>query len=126
MNLLKAKTALDFSQYKCVLKYFKKYLDEEPHMPVSLDDLNMLEEAYKCVSDEKRSIIRELGEYLGTLEESDENYANAAYSMQNDLKNDLNTICTEIIDIIDSKLLKQVIEMREKALVYKMKGDYYR
>ena len=43
-----------------------------------------------------------------------------------DVENDLNKICKEIIESIDKQLLPNAEEKDAKVFYYKMKGDYYR
>ncbi|CAH1737948.1 unnamed protein product [Aphis gossypii] len=113
-------------QYNNVIKYFKAYMDEEPHIPLSKEVFKLLLKACNKLSNDNRTYIRELEAYLKSLLDSDRERIIAITSLLDETRNDLIAICTEVVNIINTNLLKNVEEMREKVLIYNMKGDYYR
>jgi len=114
-------------QYSTAAKYFKAYMDENPHIPLNKEVLNQLYEAYNNLSNDKRNCICELESYLELLQDSDDQERIVAVtSLLDETRNDLNSICTEIINIINNNLLVYVEEIREKVLIYNMKGIYCR
>jgi len=87
-----------FDQYSDIIIYFKKYIHGKSNTrPLDLDKLNRLSE-----------------------------YVIAKSSILDKRQDDLVVICTKVTDIIDRYLLQNVKKMREKAFIYKMKGDYFR
>jgi len=125
-NLIKAKTSMALGQYNSAIKYFKEYMDENPHIPFSKEVFNLLSEAYNNLSNDKRNCIRELEAYLESIQDSDRERILAITSLLDETKSDLILICTEVVTIIDNNLLTKVEGVREKVLIYNMKGVYYR
>ncbi|CAI6344844.1 unnamed protein product [Macrosiphum euphorbiae] len=125
-SLIKANTSMALGQYNSAIKYFKAYLDELPDIPLIKEVFNLLSEAYNHLSYDKRNCIRELEAYLESLQDSDLERIEAITSLLDETRNDLISICTEVVNIIDNHLLEKVEGIREKVLIYNMKGDYYR
>jgi len=125
-SLIKANTSMALGQYNSAIKYFKAYMDELPHIPLSKEEFNLLSEAYNHLSNDKRNCIRELEAYLESLQDSDLERIVAIASLLDETRNDLISICTEVVNIIDNNLLNKVEEIREKVLIYNMKGVYCR
>jgi len=125
-SLIKANISMALGQYNSAIKYFKAYMDEEPHTPISREVLNLLSEACNKISNDKRICIRELETYLTSIDDSDRERIVAITSLLDETRNDLITICTKVIYIIDNNLLNNVEEIRQKVLIYNMKGVYYR
>lgn len=125
MNLLKAKTSISFKQYDSAIEYFKTYMNENPDVALNKEELNSLSKAYKYILNEKRSCIRKVKTY-SEFEIKSEEYKMALSSLVNEMRNKCISICTEVIDIINENLLQNVKNIREKVLIYKMKGDYNR
>jgi len=123
---MKANTSMALGQYNTAIKYFKAYMDENPHIPLSKEVFNQLSEAYNNLSNDKRNCIRELESYLGSLLDSDQERIVAITSLLDETRNDLISICTEVVNIINNNLLLYVKEIREKVLIYNMKGIYCR
>lgn len=126
VSLLKANTSMVLGQYNIAVKYFKAYMDENPHIPLNKEVLNQLYEAYNHLSNDKRNCIRELESYLELLQDSDQERIEAITSLLYETKNDLISICTEVVNIINKNLLVYVEEIPEKVLIYNMKGIYCR
>ncbi|KAE9542944.1 hypothetical protein AGLY_002855 [Aphis glycines] len=124
--LIKAITLMALGQYNNVIKYFKAYMDEKSHIPLSKEVFKLLLKACNKLSNDNRTYIRELEAYLKSLLDSDRERIVAITSLLDETRNDLIAICTEVVNIINTNLLKNVEEMREKVLIYNMKGDYYR
>jgi len=125
-SLIKANTSMALGQYNRAIKYFKAYMDEFPDIPLIKEVFNLLSEAYNHLSYDKRNCIRELEAYLESLQDSDLGRIEAIASLLDETRNDLISICTEVVNIIDNHLLEKVEGIREKVLIYNMKGDYYR
>ncbi|XP_060867555.1 14-3-3 protein gamma-like [Metopolophium dirhodum] len=125
-SLIKANTSMALGQYNSAIRYFKAYMDESPHIPLSKEVFNLLSEAYSNLSSDKRNCIRELEAYLESLQDSDLERIEAIASLLDETRNDLISICTEVVNIIDNHLLEKVKEIGVKVLIYNMKGNYYR
>jgi len=125
-SLIKAYTSMALGQYDSAIRYFKAYMDKLPYVPLSKEVFSLLSEAYNNLSYDKRNCIRELEAYLESLQESDLERIEAIASLLDEAKNDLISICTEAINIIDNHLLETVKEIGVKVLIYNMKGNYYR
>jgi len=124
-SLIKVNTSMALGQYNSAIKYFKAYMDEFPHIPLSKEVFYLLSEAYNHLSNNKRYCIRELEAYMESLQNSDQECIVAIASLLDETRNDLISICTEVVDIIDYNLLNKVEGTREKVLFYNMKGVYY-
>ncbi|XP_026807391.1 14-3-3 protein gamma-like [Rhopalosiphum maidis] len=125
-SLIKANTLMALGEYNSAIQYYKAYMDEEPHIPLSKEVLKLLSVAYNKLSNDNRYYIRELEAYLESLQGGDQERTEVITSLLDEIRNDLIAICTEVINIIDNNLLKNVKEIREKVLIYNMKGVYYR
>lgn len=126
MSLTKAKISMNLKQYTSAVKYFKEYLAEERCRPLNAEELGLLSEAYNYFLDEKRNCILELEAYLHSFNPEDGHSNEAIYSMLDDMRNDLIAICTDIVDVINDKLLWSMEGTLERVFIYKMKGDFCR
>ncbi|XP_015368580.1 PREDICTED: 14-3-3 protein zeta-like [Diuraphis noxia] len=126
VSLMKAKTSMALGQYKTATKYFKAYIDENPHIPLNKEVLNQLHEAYNHLSNDKLKCVLELESYLELLQDSDQERIVAITSLLDETRNDLIAICTEVVNIVNTSLLVNVEDIREKVLIYNMKGLYCR
>lgn len=124
--LIKAITLMALGQYNNVIKYFKEYMDKKPHIPFNKEVFKLLLKVCNKLLNDNRTYIRELEAYLKSLQDSDRERIVAITSLLDETRNDLIAICTEVVNIINTNLLRNVEEMREKVLIYNMKGDYYR
>jgi len=125
-SLIKANTLMALGEYNSAIKYFKAYMDEEPHIPLSKEVLQVLSKAYNKLSNDNRYYIRELEAYLESLQGGNQERIEAITSLLDETRNDLIAICTEVVNIIDNNLIKNMNETRERVLIYNMKGVYYR
>jgi len=125
-NLIKAITFMALGQYNNVIKYFKAYMEEEPRIPLRKEVFKLLFRVCNKLSNDNRTYIRELEAYLKSLQDNDRERIVAITSLLDETRNDLIAICAEVVNIINTNLLKNVEEMREKVLIYNMKGDLYR
>ncbi|XP_025193506.1 14-3-3 protein beta/alpha-B-like [Melanaphis sacchari] len=125
-SLIKAYTLMALGQYTNAIKYFKSYMNEEPNIPLSKEAFKLLSKAYNKLTNYNRNYIRELEAYLESLRDSDQERIVAITSLLDETRKDLIVICTEVVNIINNNLLKNVVEIREKVLIYNMKGDYCR
>lgn len=126
MNLIKAKTAMLIGQYADAIRYFKKHIDEKPCKPLESDDLNQMSEAYGYVLNQKLSCKEKLEGYLRLIEDSGQERIMAISSMLHKIRIDIMDIFTDVIKTIDKNVLPYVKGELERALAYKIKGDFCR
>ncbi|KAM9797909.1 14-3-3 protein gamma-B-like [Neosynchiropus ocellatus] len=120
--IAKAQLAEQAERYDDMAKYMNQVTQQKKTM--STDERNLLSVAYKNVVGARRSSFRvissikqkETGSKLDLID-----------TYQAKVEKELNSICGEVLDLLDKNLLKNSEDDSESHVFYlKMKGDYFR
>lgn len=98
--------------------------------PLSTEERNLLSVAYKNIVGAKRSSWR----VISSIEQKSTDKEELAKSYRLKIEEELNTVCQEVLDLLDQHLVEKAIatvkesDADAEAAVFflKMKGDYYR
>ena|ERR1740139_1613974 len=123
-----AKVCEQTERFDDMLVYMKKVLDEF-NDEMTIEDRNLLSVAYKNSVGTRRTAWR----VLSSIETKEEAKGSQFLVLLKDYKvqieKELNTICDEIIDLLDTKLIvspSTTANPQSKVFYQKMRGDYYR
>lgn len=124
-HIYMAKVCEQTERFDDMLDYIKKVLEFQEALTV--EDRNLLSVAYKNSVGTRRTAWR----VLSSIETKEEAKGSANLSLLRDYKakieSELDKICTEIINLLDSKLIPSAKGNAQSEVFYlKMKGDYYR
>ena len=121
-----AKVCEQTERFDDMLVYMKRVLDEF-NEKMSIEDRNLLSVAYKNSVGTRRTAWR----VLSSIETKEEAKGSQFLVLLKDYKvqieKELDTICDEIIDLLDTKLIASATDSPQSQVFYqKMRGDYYR
>jgi len=124
-----AKLAEQAERYDEMVEYMKKVV-QSATADLSLEERNLLSVAYKNVVGARRASLRIIGSIeLKEKEKGSENET-LVKSYKGKVEEELNTICKDILDLLDSNLMgeKNKAGLQAEAHVFylKMKADYFR
>lgn len=124
-NIYMAKVCEQTERFDDMLLYIKKVLEFNEEL--SVEDRNLLSVAYKNSVGTRRTAWR----VLSSIETKEEAKNSAFLPLLRDYKakieTELDTICDEIIKLLQDKLIKSAKGNAQSEVFYlKMKGDYYR
>ncbi|XP_068615799.1 14-3-3 protein zeta/delta-like [Brachionichthys hirsutus] len=87
------------------------------------EERNLLSVAYKNVVGARRSAWR----VISSIEQKcDEGKKGLVKDYREKIEKELETICKEVLKLLDDHLIKEGTEEESKVFYHKMKGDYYR
>jgi len=90
---------------------------------LSVEERNLLSVAYKNVIGSRRASWR----VVSSIEQKgDSERIELIQEYRNKIEQELVTICTDILEIIDNELIPNSTSDEGRVFYYKMKGDYYR
>lgn len=94
---------------------------------LSVEERNLLSVAYKNVIGARRASWR----IISSIEQKEENRRNDKHvkitkEYRSLIEEELNTICKDILEILDKNLIVSAQSGESKVFYYKMKGDYHR
>jgi len=115
-----AKLAEQAERYDEMIVFMKRVakMTEE----LSVEQRNLLSVAYKNVIGSRRASWR----VVSSIEQKNGDRAEMITTYREKIEEELETICSEILAIIDSDLIPNSSKQEGKVFYYKMKGDYYR
>ena len=121
-----ARLAEQSERYDEMIKYVSAFVKKEER-DLSVEERNILSVAYKNVVGTRRQAWRVLHSIEGK-EERRNNLDNKARadSYRKEIERELIALCQEILDLVDSRLLRFAANAEGKVFYHKMKGDYYR
>jgi len=126
-NVYMAKLAEQAERYDEMDEYMKQ-VAQDSNEDLSLEERNLLSVAYKNVVGARRASLRIIGSIKSKEAEKgekDKEVAVGAY--QTKVEQELNTICEDILTLLDEKLIAKASASAEASVFYlKMKADYYR
>uniref|UniRef100_H2ZB59 14-3-3 domain-containing protein n=1 Tax=Ciona savignyi TaxID=51511 RepID=H2ZB59_CIOSA len=93
---------------------------------LSNDERNLLSIAYKHTTGARRQSWRVMSSVEQKAEEESETRVEIVHTYREKIEDELEAICQEIIQLIDTHLLKSAQDKDSQVFYYKMKGDYFR
>lgn len=104
---------------------FKEFMRENPRVPFDVKNLGQMSVAYDGLWDQK---YRKMLDLLADLEPPVANKKQNAFVSPSlaRVRKELEDICAEVAGIVRDNLLWYAVGDRERALIYKLKGDYCR
>nr|XP_002130813.1 14-3-3 protein gamma-2-like [Ciona intestinalis]BBE49457.1 14-3-3 protein isoform gamma-1 [Ciona robusta] len=93
---------------------------------LSNDERNLLSIAYKHTTGARRQSWRAISSVEQKVELESEGRIELVRDYREKIEAELEAICQEIIQLIDSHLLKSAQDKDSQVFYYKMKGDYFR
>lgn len=93
---------------------------------LSTEERNLLSVAYKNVVGARRSTWRMLSMIEAKEKDGDSAKAAITKEYRKVVENELESICKDVLDLLDKKLIKEATTDESKVFYLKMKGDYFR
>merc|ERR1719253_838362 len=117
-----AKLAEQAERYDEMVEYMKTVAQEAPD-DLTLEERNLLSVAYKNVVGARRASLRIIGSIKAKeAEKGDTSKETAVGNYQVKVEAELNTICEDILHLLDDKLIAKASQSAEASVFYlKMK-----
>jgi len=93
---------------------------------LSLEERNLLSVAYKNVVGARRASLRIIGSILTKERSKQSKQVSQIEAYKSKVEQELNTICMDILGLLDSSLIKESLAAEPKVFYLKMKADYFR
>jgi 14-3-3 protein epsilon len=125
-NVYKAKLAEQAERYDEMVEFMKQVAKLGTEL--SVEERNLLSVAYKNVIGAQRSAWRIISS-IEQKEESrgtDSNKLDMTKQYRATIEKELKTICSDVLDVLNSHLIPAASSGESKVFYYKMKGDYHR
>ena len=124
-HIYMAKVCEQTERFDDMLLYIKKVLEFNEEL--SVEDRNLLSVAYKNSVGTRRTAWRVLSSIETKEEAKNSTFLPLLRDYKSKIENELDTICDEIIKLLQDKLIKSAKGNAQSEVFYlKMKGDYYR
>ena len=126
-NVYMAKLAEQAERYEEMVEYMKK-VAQGCSEDLSLEERNLLSVAYKNVVGARRASLRIIGSIESKEQSKADNDSNIVLigTYKKKVEQELDTICSDILQLLDDNLLKDALSAEPKVFYQKMKADYYR
>jgi len=125
-NVYMAKVAEQAKRYKEMVEYMKSYANAASG-DLSPVERNLLSVAYKTVVGELRASLRIIGSIETKENEKGSDKGNLVGTYRTTkVEEELNTICEDILNLLEGKLISKAEGAEAKVFYLKMKADYYR
>lgn len=124
-HIYMAKVCEQTERFDDMLLYIKKVLEFNEEL--SVEDRNLLSVAYKNSVGTRRTAWRVLSSIETKEEAKNSTFLPLLRDYKAKIETELDTICNEIIKLLEDKLIKSAKGNPQSEVFYlKMKGDYYR
>jgi len=121
-----AKLAEQAERYEEMVEFMKKVAQATTE-DLSLEERNLLSVAYKNVVGARRASLRIIGSIQNKEEgKGDSEKVNLISAYKGKVEQELNSICMDILKLLDDTLIKDSLAAEPKVFYQKMKADYYR
>jgi len=120
-----AKLAEQAERYDEMVEYMKK-VAEASNTDLSLEERNLLSVAYKNVVGARRASLRIIGSIETKEKEKNSPNAGLVSSYKTKVEAELNTICEDILSLLNVQLIPKCSTAEATVFYMKMKADYYR
>eukprot|EP00325_Prymnesiales_sp_UTEX-LB-985_P010211 CAMPEP_0174714066 /NCGR_PEP_ID=MMETSP1094-20130205/16322_1 /TAXON_ID=156173 /ORGANISM="Chrysochromulina brevifilum, Strain UTEX LB 985" /LENGTH=240 /DNA_ID=CAMNT_0015913337 /DNA_START=32 /DNA_END=754 /DNA_ORIENTATION=+ len=124
-NAYMAKLAEQAERYDEMVEYMKQVANEVAG-DLSLEERNLLSVAYKNVVGARRASLRIIGSIEAKEKEKASDKATLVTSYKSKVEQELNTICQDILQLLDHSLISKAENSEASVFYLKMKADYYR
>jgi 14-3-3 protein epsilon len=121
-----AKLSEQAERYEEMVEYMKKVAQASVE-DLSLEERNLLSVAYKNVVGARRASLRIIGSIQNKEEQKgDSEKVNLISAYKGKVEAELNSICNDILGLLDSTLIKSSLGSEPAVFYQKMKADYFR
>merc|ERR1712087_1028104 len=120
-----AKLAEQAERYEEMVEYMKQVCSSTSE-DLSLEERNLLSVAYKNVVGARRASLRIIGSIEMKEQQKDGPNLGLVKGYKAKVGDELQTICFDILNLLDSNLIKDTLLAEPKVFYQKMKADYYR
>ena len=125
-NVYMAKLAEQAERYDEMVEYMKKVATTSTS-DLSLEERNLLSVAYKNVVGARRASLRIIGSIEAKEQQkADGEKAGLVSAYKSKVSTELDSICTDILQLLDNNLISDSLSPEPKVFYFKMKADYYR
>jgi len=121
-----AKLAEQAERYEEMVEYMKKVCEACANGELQLEERNLLSVAYKNVVGARRASLRIIGSIESKEQSKDGPNLSLVKSYKAKVEDELQTICFDILGLLDGHLIKDSLQPEPKVFYQKMKADYYR
>jgi len=121
-----AKLAEQAERYEEMVEYMKSVAQGQVD-DLSLEERNLLSVAYKNVVGARRASLRIVGSIESKEKaKGDKEKEDLISSYKGKVETELNSICNDILELLNSHLIKDSLAPEPAVFYQKMKADYYR
>jgi len=124
-NVYMAKLAEQAERYDEMVEYMK-LVAQSATSDLSLEERNLLSVAYKNVVGARRASLRIIYSIESKEAAKDTPRLPLISAYQKKVEEELNTICSDILSLLDTSLIKDTLPAEPHVFYLKMKADYYR
>merc|ERR1712087_1039676 len=125
-NVYMAKLAEQAERYEEMVEYMKLVCNASSENDLALEERNLLSVAYKNVVGARRASLRIIGSIESKEQSKDGPNLSLVKSYKAKVEDELQTICFDILGLLDGHLIKDSLQPEPKVFYQKMKADYYR
>jgi len=119
-----AKVSEQTERFEDMLHYMKQVVQQQNEL--SVEERNLLSVAYKNSVGSRRTAWRA----LEAIEQKDESkggrHVNLIRDFKRKIKEEIDQLCNDVLNLINTSILKSCHSAESKVFFLKMKGDYYR
>jgi hypothetical protein len=112
--------SMEFERFEESLTHLIKYIKLEKEL--NFEERKMFSTVFKKVFSNKRSCLREISNQLS----EEEKCGQILYEYREKVEQEMATLATTILDLLNSHLLPNTVNIEAQILFIKMKGDLYR
>ena len=121
-----AKLSEQAERYEEMVEYMKSVAKDATE-DLSLEERNLLSVAYKNVVGARRASLRIIGSILNKEQgKGDQDRVGLIKAYQGKVEIELNTICQDILNVLDQSLIKESLAPEPSVFYQKMKADHFR
>jgi len=124
-NVYMAKLAEQAERYEEMVQYMKN-ATISASSDLSLEERNLLSVAYKNVVGARRASLRIIGSIEQKEKEKGSPNAQLVTTYKSNVEVELDTICSDILELLDKHLIAKANGAEASVFYHKMKADYYR
>ena len=124
-NVYMAKLAEQAERYEEMVEYMKMVASAST-TDLSLEERNLLSVAYKNVVGARRASLRIIGSIQTKEETKGDGKVSLIKTYKAKVEDELNSICKDILEVLDRSLIKEDLQPEPMVFYQKMKADYYR
>jgi len=129
-NVYMAKLAEQAERYEEMVEFMKSVAKAagKVNNSLSLEERNLLSVAYKNVVGARRASLRIITSIESKERDKDQasNLVSLIKGYKRKVEEELNNICLDILELLDTDLIKAQLEAEPKVFYQKMKADYFR